>query len=68
MATTVLQSTRPSSVMDVPYVTRLRPTPTLVNLRMDAPTSVTQTNPAEYRKSESAETEVDLNLVSQRLA
>ena len=62
MATTVLQSTRPTSVTDVPYVTRPRPTPTLVNLRMDAPTSVKQTNPAEYVKPESAETEVDLNL------
>ena len=62
MATTVLQSTRPTSVTDVPYVTRPRPTPTLVNLRMDAPVSVTQTNPAEYLKPESAETEVDLNL------
>ena len=62
MATTVLQSTRPTSVTDVPYVTRPRPTPTLVNLRMDAPSSVTETNPAEYFKPESAETEVDLNL------
>lgn len=62
MATSVLQSTRPTSVTDVPYVTRPRPTPKLINLLMDAPTSVRQTNPAEYLKSDSAETEAELNL------
>ena len=62
MGTSVLQSTRPTSVTDVPYVTRPRPTPKLINLLMNAPTSVRQINPTEYLKSESSETEVELNL------
>ena len=62
MTTSVLQSMRPTSVTDVPYVTRPRPTPKLVNLLMDAPNSATQTNPSEYLKTDPAETEVELNL------
>ena len=62
MTTSLLQSMRPTSVTDVPYVTRLRPTPKLVNLPMDAPNPATQTNPSEYLKIEPAETEVELNL------
>ena len=56
------QSARPTSVTDAPYVPRPRPTPNLINLLMDAPTPVRQTNPAEYLKSDSAETKVELNL------
>lgn len=62
MATSVLQSTRQTSVTDVPYVTRTRPTPKLINLLLDMPTSVAQTDSAEYLKSDSAETAVELNL------
>ena len=62
ITTSVLQSTRPTSVTDVPYVTRPRPTPKLINLLMDASTSERPTNPAEYLKSDSVETEVEMNL------
>ena len=62
MTTSLLQSMRPTSVTDVPYVTRPRPTLKLVNLLMDAPNPATQTNPSEYLKTDPAETEVELNL------
>lgn len=62
IATSLLQSARPTSVTDAPYVPTPTPTPKLINLLTDAPTSARQTNPAEYLKSDSAETEVELNL------
>ena len=62
IAISLLQSARPTSVTDAPYVPRPTPTPKLINLLTDAQTSARQTNPAEYLKSDSAETEVELNL------
>ena len=62
MTTSLLQSMRPTSVTDVPYVTRPRPTPKLVNLPMDTPNPATQRNPSEHLKTDPAETEVELNL------
>ena len=56
------QSARPTSVTDAPYVPRPSSTLKLFSLQMDAPTTVRQTNPAENLKSDSAETEVELNL------
>ncbi|XP_078370518.1 uncharacterized protein LOC144654292 isoform X2 [Oculina patagonica] len=61
-----LQSTQPTSVTGVPYVTRPRPSPKLTNLLLeemdDSPTSAEETNSVESAKSDSTESKLDLNL------